>query len=193
MINHLPLHTLSQWQKVAFCAALLERMLPNYDLFTQASEFGDTKILRNQVDLIWQWLDKNNRCKINYQAQLVKLEDQVPDPEHFDTFSVFSAIDTCMALMSLLQAMSDKEANDYVNVSRLSENSVSAYVELILAQDHEEMTIAMIEEHPLMQWEQDTQYELVDFLTSAPENKGTCQKIRASVLEEGISSLGFEI
>ncbi len=192
------LSKLSQWQQIAFSAALLERMLPNYKMFADHVEFGQPKVLRNQVDLIWQWLDKNNRCKINYDAQLVKLEEQIPDPEEFDFFGVFSAIDTAMALMSLLQAMQDKDGEGFINVSRLSENSVSAYVELILVNELDENSEAEITEqeinqHPLMVWESETQQELIAFLQQAPENKQTCMAIKKLVLQEGLSNLGIEI
>jgi uncharacterized protein YjaG (DUF416 family) len=199
---NLPFNKLSQWQQVAFCAALLERMIPNYQMFSEHTEFGNFKILRNQLDLIWQWLDNANRCKINYDAQIAKLEEQVPDPELFDFLGVFPALDSAMALMSLFQAMQDPESDGFINVSKLSENSVSYYVELSLAQQIDEITPEedeimiseqQIREHPLMQWEIATQNELFDFLTSASENKASCVKAKALVLEEGLSNLGIEI
>jgi len=199
---HLPFNKLSQWQQVAFCAALLERMIPNYQMFSEHTEFGNYKVLRNQLDLVWQWLDKANRCKINYDAQIAKLEEQVPDPELFDFLGVFPALDSAMALMSLFQAIQDPEGDGFINVSKLSENSVSYYVELILAQEVDEITpeedeivisAQQISAHPLMQWEIATQNELFDFLTSARENKASCVKAKVLVLEEGLSNLGIEI
>ena len=64
MIN-LPFNKLSHWQQVAFSAAIIERMLPNYLMFSEVENTGDGKVLRNQLDLVWQWLDKSNRIKIN--------------------------------------------------------------------------------------------------------------------------------
>ena len=156
-------------------------------------------MVRNQVDLIWQWLDKNNRCKINFTAQLIKLEEQTPNPEHFESFGVFPALDVCMALMSLLQAMQDKDDEGIINVSRLSQNSVSYYVELLLVEglseekDDSEVSIDKINQHPLMQWEIATQQELFDFINDCPENKNSCIKAKGLVLEEGISNLGIEV
>ena len=200
MSINLPLEKLSQWQQIAFCSALLERMLPNYHMFAESVEFGDVRILRNQLDLVWQWLDKNNRCKINYQDLLLNLEPEIPDPEAFDFFGVFPALDACMAVMSLLQGMQDEESEGLSSVSRLSENSVSYYVELVLAEEIDEAPLEQesiseedIQQHPLMQWEIATQTELFDILLSAPENKQTCIKIKAMVLEEGLSNLGIEI
>jgi uncharacterized protein YjaG (DUF416 family) len=194
----LPFSHLSQWQQIAFSAALLERMIPNYKMFAEHAEFGEFSVLRNQLALIWQWLDKNNRCKINYDAQINKLEPQIPDPQAFDFFGVFPAIDATMATMSLLQAMQDKEVQGAEIVSRLSENSVNYYVELIIADQREqsddsEITDKEIEKHPLMEWEFDTQNELYYALKDSPETKETCVKIKAMVLEEGLSNLGIEI
>lgn len=198
MAIQLPFSHLSQWQQIAFSAALLERMIPNYKMFAEHAEFGEFSVLRNQLALIWQWLDKNNRCKINYDAQINKLEPQIPDPQAFDFFGVFPAIDATMATMSLLQAMQDKEVQGAEIVSRLSENSVNYYVELIIADQREqsddsEITDKEIEKHPLMEWEFDTQNELYYALKDSPETKETCVKIKAMVLEEGLSNLGIEI
>jgi uncharacterized protein YjaG (DUF416 family) len=195
---HIPLKDLSQWQQVAFCSALLERMLPNYKMFSDVEQFGEFKVIRNQLDLVWQWLDKNNRCKINFTAQLTKLEEQTPNPEHFNTFGVFPALDVCMALMSLLQAMQDKDDEGFFNVSRLSANSVNFYVELLLSealnnQDEEVIIEDDINQHPLTQWEVESQQELFDFIKSGLENKTTCIKAKTLMLEEGLSNLGIEI
>jgi len=173
-------------------------MIPNYKMFAEHAEFGEFSVLRNQLDVVWKWLDKNNRCKINYDAQINKLEPQVPDPQEFDFFGVFPAIDATMATMSLLQAMQDKEVQGAEIVSRLSENSVSYYVELSIADqraenDESEITDKEIELHPLMEWEFDTQNELYYALKELPENKETCLKIKTMVLEEGLSNLGIEI
>lgn len=198
MAIHLPFTKLTYWQKVAFASAMLERMLPNYRMFSESSQFGEYKVIRNQLDLIWQWLDKNNKVKINIDAQLNKLEEQTPDPENFDFFGVYPALDACMAMMSLFQLIqshgTDKSDEDINNISRLSQNSVSYYVELLLnEEDNNEITPETIAEHPLSVWEKDTQYELFDFLKFAAENKRSCQLAKEMVLSEGLSNLGIEI
>jgi len=186
---------LSPWQGTAFCAALLERMLPNYQLFTQVSAFGDYKLLRNQLDLIWQKLSASH-LKINIEAQVNKLELQIPDPEKFDFFGVYPAIDTCMALMVLLQEGQENNVDYITQVSQLSLNSVSYYIECLAAQDadhNEAIDESIIAEHPLMQWEIETQQEVFHWLLSAPENKASCQQLKKLVLAEGLSTLGIEI
>jgi uncharacterized protein len=207
---HLPFAKLSHWHQVTFAAALLERMLPNYQMFSEAADFGEAKILRNQLDIIWQWLADSRTVKINTDAQLTKLEPQTPDPEEFDFFGVFPALDACMALTSLWQLMQVKpakkgkvdplELEDINSISRLSHNSVSYYVELLLVEelgdtlaDDQEISQVQIKEHPLMQWELETQNELFDFLQFAAVDKRTCQLAKKMVLSEGMSNLGIEI
>jgi len=208
---HLPFAKLSHWHQIAFSAALLERMLPNYQMFSEATDFGDAKVLRNQLDIIWQWLNNSQTVKINSDAQLLKLEAETPDPEAFDSFGVFPALDACMAMSALWQLMqvkpmkknkaSEIDTDDVQSISRLSHNSVSYYVELLLLDEAdegattEESSISNdnIDEHPLMQWEQDTQNELFDFLKFAAADKRTCQLAKKMSLSEGLSNLGIEI
>jgi len=197
---HLPLTKLSQWQKIAFSAALIERMLPNYKMFAENAGFGNYQLIRNQVDLVWQRLDKNQKVKINYDAQLLKLEEQVPDPQSFDFFGVYPALDVSMAVMSLFQAMQDNEGEGFEAISRLSANSVNFYTELCLAQEFDEknteqeieISEQMLEQDPLVQWEKETQHELFDFVKNAPENKATITTLKKMVLEQGLSNLGIE-
>lgn len=197
MAIHLPFEKLSHWQQIAYASALLERMLPNYQMFCESSQFGDYAVLRNQLDLVWQWLDKKNQVKINSEAQLTKLEEQTPDPKSFDSFGVFPALDVCMAMMSLLQLIEskgkDKSHEDISSISRLSENSVNYYVELLLLDEEIEISAKAISEHPLAIWEKETQNELFDFLKFAAENKRSCQLAKEMVLAEGLSNLGIEI
>ena len=172
-------------------------MLPNYQMFSESSQFGDYAVLRNQLNLVWQWLDKKNSIKINIEAQLTKLEEQTPDLESFDSFGVFPALDVCMAMMSLLQLIQsngkDKSYDDVNNISRLSDNSVNYYVELLLLDEEVEVNTKTISEHPLAIWEKETQNELFDFIKFAAENKRSCQLAKDMVLAEGLSNLGIEI
>jgi uncharacterized protein YjaG (DUF416 family) len=207
---HLPFAKLSHWHQIAFSAALLERMLPNYQMFSEAADFGNAKVLRNQLDIIWQWLDNSSTVKINSDAQLLKLEAETPNPEEFDSFGVFPALDACMALSALWQLMqvkpmkkpkiSEVEIDDVQSISRLSHNSVSYYVELLLLEEVEEpvdeeftITVEQMDAHPLMQWEIDTQNEVFDFLKFAAADKRTCKLAKQMSLSEGLSNLGIEI
>ena len=103
-----------------------------------------------------------------------------------------------MAMMSLLQLMqtngTDKDHEDINSISRLSQNSVNYYVELLLIEEGgEDIQAVNIDAHPLTVWEVETQNELFDFLTIAAETKRSCQLATKMVLSEGLSNLGIAI
>ena len=88
----------------------------------------------------------------------------------------------------------DKDNEDINSISRLSQNSVNYYVELMLIEDgNEDIQAENIEEHPLVIWEKETQNELFDFLKMAAETKRSCQLATEMVLSEGLSNLGIAI
>lgn len=197
MALNLNFKDLSFWQQSAFAAALLERMLPNYQMFAQAADFGDFDLLRNQLNLIWQLLGQG-QIKISYAVQLEKLEEAIPEVDDFDFFGVHPALDTCMALGSLLQGMQDQDADPLGNVSELSLSGVSYYIGLILAEQQSGQTDIVIQQqdiddHPLMQWELASQQELFNAVKAAKENNNSCQQLKELALAEGLSNLGIEL
>ena len=193
MAIQLPFSKLSSWQQMAFACTLLERMVPNYVMFSQAADFGDSNLLKNQLALLWQRLDKSQKVKINVDAQITKLELQIPEPEDFDFFGVYPALDCTMAMLSALQSVSSNDGEELANVSKLSEGSVRHYLELVFAeQGHDEVSEEMLREHPLLQWEIATQNEVFDYLKKAPENGKTIKHLKALAREEGVSNLGIE-
>lgn len=180
---------------MVFASALLERMLPHYAMFARASDFGDAHLLRNQLNLVWQKLDSKQSPKINVEAQLLKLEEHIPSPEDYDMYAAYPALDAAMALLALLQAVNDKDANVAETISRLSQASVTGYVELDLsqqAQAGDTILQSQIKAHPLSEWEKAIQNELFD-LVKDTDTQQVIEQAKSLVLEEGLSSLGFEI
>lgn len=62
------LETIPPFHRVAFAASICERMLPIYELFSQEESWGDSTVLRNALDEIWQVLLKK-------QADAEKIEE----------------------------------------------------------------------------------------------------------------------
>ena len=92
---------LEGWHAVAFSATLLERMLPNYVLFCEATEFADPAQYRNSLNAIWEWLAVP-KAKINFAVQLEKIEELVPDASDFDNYGVYPAIDVAMSMSATI-------------------------------------------------------------------------------------------
>ena len=177
---------LSKKPAVAFSAALLQRMLPNYELFCEVNEFGDKDLASKLVDLIWEWLNAS-KAKINYAVQLEKLEEITPDIENFNNFGVYPALDFCMALTATLQLMSDEEPNGAVMVAKLSQGGVEAY---LLALSETDLTNEEVKQDPLMQFEIDTQLEV---LAMCKNKSIDFKSLRAEMKAQEMSNIGLSL
>lgn len=180
---------LQGWQAVAFAATLLERMLPNYTLFCEVTEFADPSLYRNSLDAIWDWLS-SPKAKINFAAQLEKIEAAVPDAADYDNYGVFPAIDVAMSMSAIILLIQNEDLQGAVVVSKLSQGGVEAFIE---ATSESTISDAEIKVHPLMQWEIETQKELLDLIKQHPHNASTCKLLKAFATEPGMSNIGIEI
>ena len=180
---------LEGWYAVAFSATLLERMLPNYVLFCEATEFADPAQYRNSLNAIWEWLAVP-KTKINFAVQLEKVEDAVPDASDFDNYGVFPAIDMAMSLSATILLIQGEDPQGAVVVSKLSQGGVEAFIEASSEQDISDLDI---KQHPLMQWEIETQQELLVFLSKCPKNAQSCKQLKQLATAEGMSNIGLEI
>ena len=180
---------LEGWYAVAFSATLVERMLPNYVLFCEATEFADPAQYRNSLNAIWEWLAVP-KAKINFAAQLEKVEDAVPDASDFDNYGVYPAIDMAMSLSATILLIQGEDPQGAVVVSKLSQGGVEAFIEAIT---DEEVNDLDIKQHPLMQWEVDTQQELLILLSKCAKNAESCKQLKQLATAEGMSNIGIAI
>lgn len=180
---------LSDWRAVAFGATLLERSLPNYQLFCELNDFGEPEQYRNCLNAVWDWL-ANPKARVNLQVQLDRVEEAVPDAADFDGFGVYPAIDVCMSMTALLMLMMGDDPQGAVVISKLSQGSVEAFIE---ATSEEQLDADAIKAHPLMQWEIDFQSELLDRIAQCDRQKDSIQALKAMAREEGMSNIGLEM
>ncbi|MEO9944315.1 MAG: YjaG family protein [Paraglaciecola sp.] len=180
---------LEGWYAIAFSATLLERMLPNYILFCETTEFADPTQYRNSLNTVWEWL-ATPKAKINFAAQLEKIEEAVPDASDFDNYGVYPAIDVAMSMSATIMLIQGEDPQGAVVVSKLSQGGVEAFIE---ASSDETVTPSDIKQHPLMLWEIETQKELLAMLSNCPKNAASCKKLRALATSEGMSNIGLEI
>jgi uncharacterized protein YjaG (DUF416 family) len=180
---------LEGWHAVAFSATLLERMLPNYVLFCEATEFADPAQYRNSLNSIWEWLAVP-KAKINFSVQLEKVEDAVPDAVNFDNYGVYPAIDMAMSLSATILLIQGEDPQGAVVVSKLSQGGVEAFIE---ASTEEDISDVDIKQHPMMQWEVETQQELLIFLSTCAKNSESCKHLKQLATAEGMSNIGLAI
>ncbi|GAB5381883.1 MAG: YjaG family protein [Aliiglaciecola sp.] len=179
---------LSGWHAVAFATTLVQRMQPNFQLFCESAGFDDQEQFNKSLAALWQWLTPNSG-KINFAAQLDKVEQITPDAADYDYYGVYPAIDAAISLASTISLVMNEEPQGAVIVSKLSQGSVEAFVEMTSEQP---LQRDELKAHPLMAWEVAFQNELIDMLATLKASPQSVKQLKALALEEGISNIGIE-
>ncbi len=179
---------LSHPKDIVFGCALLQRMLPNYKLFSESCDFGDAALAESILNLVWEWC-MSPKNKFNPSAQLEKLEEIIPDVNNFDSFGVYPALDYCMALSCMLQRFSNEHEHPAVTIAKLSQGSVEAF---ILGTSEEDLDNQQIKLDPLMEYEIQTQQSLLAYCQSSKMSKEWVKELRSDIIAENMSNLGMQ-
>jgi len=179
---------LSFEQQLLLANVLTERMLPNYRLFSESVDFGESKVLETIVDIIWQKLAKHP-VKLNLEVQQNKLFEQTPELSDFDCFGVVPAIDCAMAINTMLVALEQKMDEDLINISKLSSSTVASYISAIEGEISDEALF----NHEMMLEERELQDYLLGRIETQPKpNTEFVKELRQEFKAFGISNIGIE-
>lgn len=113
------MENLNHWQQLAYCATLAERSFPNYALFASLSKDADAPFMRRALNKVWEYLRGQLKSLKNIENQLLEMEHKIPDPEQFEGFGVYPALDTSLAIQSCLMAIIDHSITDAEDISAL--------------------------------------------------------------------------
>lgn len=194
--NFQVMRDLSLYQQAAIATTLLERMLPNYLLFSEVSHFGDPVLVRKILDLCWEWLTVP-KAKINFEKLAEELELVTPEVNHFDMFGVYPAVDCATALDMLLNGIREQDGAEFINVAKISQATVARLIEYQAA-DAEITTEAelkkWVRDDPLMQYEMECLKELIELVTPMQRfGRDQMLLLKAWVKEQGLTNLGMEL
>lgn len=194
--NFQTMRELSFYQQAAIAATLLERMLPNYQLFAEVTQSGDAELPRHILTLIWEWLTVK-KAKINFAKLSEELEAITPEISHYDIFGVYPAVDCATALDMMLSGISQQDAGEFINVAKISQASVARLIEHESNDDDittEAELKKIVREHPLMQYEMDCLAELIELVTPLKQfGREERQLLQGWVKEQGLTNLGMEL
>ena len=126
----------AEWKSIAYCLGLVERMYPNYELFVQVANFGDSKVARNILDVLWGQVAGDSSA-VDFNKQLDKVEIITPKAEDFDFFGVRPAIDFCVALSMLVEVCALVEPLEPSSFDRIDDSTIAAYLDAIDYVDHD--------------------------------------------------------
>jgi glutamine--fructose-6-phosphate transaminase (isomerizing) len=189
---HKRLENLATWQHLTFMACLCERMYPNYHLFCQISKQPqNAKVYHNILNLVWEYLTVKD-TKINFENQLEKLEDIIPDVNDYRCYGVIPALDACEGLSEVLHTIiAGASLEQAVKVSQLSLGTVAGYLEM---EQERELSDTELKESDLIQQELDLQWQLYRVLNEAEKHDvALIQDLKNELREEKISNICIKI
>lgn len=186
------LENLATWQHMTFMACLCERMYPNYHLFCQITEQPqNAKVYHNILNLVWEYLTVKD-AKINFENQLEKLENIIPDVNDYDFYGVVPALDACEGLAEVLHTIiAGASLEQAVKVSQLSLGTVAGYLETEYDRTLSEMEL---KESDLIQQELDVQWQLYRALKEAERHDvELISDLKNALREEAVSNICIKI
>ncbi len=191
--NFQRIRELNYLQKAVLASALIERMLPNYGLFSEATGFGDEVLLRSALNVCWEKI-LLPKSKIDLEKQVEKIEPNVPELADFDMFGTYPAIDAATSLLSLMHGLMGQDEQEFISVSKISQATVARFIEYQMTVEGEVADNKAVREHPLMQYEIEVLSELIDFL----ENMGrvTSENVKAlkkQAVADGQTNIGLAL
>jgi len=182
------LQALDKPKLIAYCVAISARQFPNFALFSNLVEFGDAKKMANIIDGIWQSLVPGG-AKMNFELQLGKIEDNMPDLDIFDMYGASPALDAITCLHATVSCIIQEEYEEAVTIGLLSRETVASFIEMSEGDDQmsDAEIMRLISNHQLMEQEDEFQAEVIERL----ENAKSLDKAFIAALKELASNQGF--
>ncbi|WP_024611261.1 YjaG family protein [Pseudoalteromonas sp. TB64] len=191
--NFQRIRDLNYLQQAVLAGALIERMLPNYGLFSEATGFGDETLLRNSLNVCWEKI-LLPKSKIDLEKQIEKIEPNVPELADFDMFGTYPAIDAATSLLSLMHGLMAQDEQEFISISKISQATVARFIEYQMTVEGEVADNKAIREHPLMQYEMEVLGELIDFVEAMGRiTSDSIKALKKFALEDGQTNIGLSL
>lgn len=185
------LYDLKDWQLAAYCAAVSERMFPNFALFSRLMEFGDVAKMRQVLDAVWDHLS-NTGAKMNFEVQLDNVEANMPNLEKFEMYGASPALDAIVALYSTLNTVLSADAGEVINVANMSRESVATVIEMSADdQISDDELVRYINTHELMQQENDLHADILEIVQDDLPRTTALAELRQLAHNDGYSNIGI--
>jgi len=186
------LEKLDSWQQTTFMVALCERMYPNFAFFCEQTDLTDAQQFHIILDNIWESLIVKD-AKINFDRQLERLEEIIPNADDFDLYIVYPAIDACYALSTLLHALLDRD-DMFEKAVKVSQISLDTVAQLEQAQSGIEVTEENAKSIQSICDEWDIQWEIFRPLREAKKRDiELIESLRNILRTDNMSNIGIEL
>lgn len=186
------LENLASWQHIAFILCLCERMYPNFHYFCkQTTQPEAAKRYLTILNLVWEYLTVKG-SKINFESQLEKFENVIPDVNDYDFYAIYPAVDACEGLANLLHVIIAGESLE--QAVKMSHLSLKTVIELLESQQQKNFSEEELKENLAIQEELDVQWAIYRALHSVEKRDiELLNSLKNELRESKISNIGIEI
>ena len=152
----------------AFAYLTCERLFPNYVYFSKNYGFGNTHVLREAIDYIYNNLFSNTTDKIKIDSLINNVDKNIPEPVHYDTILASSALDACTVIIEALNFLIDKQLPRLDDISTMATDTADMYIQDKEALDYNTDIHFQqkIDDHPLMIKEIAIQKGIISYLAN---------------------------
>lgn len=165
--------TLSLQKQMTFALLIVERMLPGLRRFSNETNFNLSIFLTTR-DAIWNVVCENNFDDAGNLSSSNELKQATPDTEDFSNPLVSHALNTSLAIDSIIEFIGERRLDLIVEVASFARDSVdfslSDLVRQRLTLNDVHDVQARIDAHPAMQRELQNQADDLKFLTELPKD-----------------------
>ena len=149
---HGELKCLGSQMQLAFGALCSERLLPNYEDFSAETGHGDSSVLRNALELVWDKALHPALENTVLRETNVACESQAPSSETYESLMVTAAQDACFSLCALMDFVESADVERVVVAARYAVDSIDLYVQEVEKMDPADSRLEeRILNHQLMQ------------------------------------------
>jgi uncharacterized protein YjaG (DUF416 family) len=163
------LATLSHAHRVAFCAAVCERLVPNYVRFAREERWGNPTLLREALDIVWHCALGARSGSDELRVLAERSEEAAPEPAEFESDLASAALDAANAVAASLRCCQDGDVERCIEVATYARDTVDMYVQIRESMDQDDPGLERrIADHPLMVREMGKQSSDLEMLRRAP-------------------------
>lgn len=187
------LRTLEHAKLIAYCAAVTQRQLVNFTLFSNLVGFGNANQINTILEGVWQSLVPGG-ARMNFEVQLDKVEANMPDLDEYPMYGASPALDAVVSLYSTLICILEADVDEAIAVGNVSRECVALFIEVSEGDDQmsDEQIMRLISNHELMLQEDEFQEMVVERLLSVRQmDKAFIQALRTLAMNQGISNIGI--
>ena len=187
------LENLPDWKLTAITTAIAERSWPNFALFSELVEFGDTDECRHCLNMLWDNIAGHQSAK-NFERLLERLEPSIPDLEEFEMFGAQPAHDAIISAVCAVNCAMAPDAGETASALTLSLSTIGKFIKYSEALELNGIELQQyIEQHEMYLQHLDFIDEVFEAISKSKQNPETMKRLKAIARNDGTSHIGISL